>query len=100
MEAHKRNRKQATNITNDCIRRILKIHNFDRVKKEELCQRTRKQREEVEIERKLWRWIEDSVRKPGTNRTHKALGWNLIYREKGKRGKDRIKLHAEVTLHA
>ena len=72
---------------NSCLRKILKIHYPDTIRNEELWERTRQQKVEVEIKRRRWRWIGHTMRKPGTNITRQALSWNP--QGKRKRGRPR-----------
>ena len=57
------------------------------IRNEELWERTRQQRIEVEIQRRRWRWIGHTLRKPRTNITRQAIHWN----PQGKRKRGRPK---------
>ena len=79
------NRIQA--FINNCLRRILRIYYPNTIRNEELWRRTGHRRIEVEIQRRRWRWIGHTLRKPATNITRQALQWNP--QGKRKRGRPR-----------
>ena len=70
---------------NRCLRRIMKIGWEDRVKNEDLWERTGHSPVEIEIGRRRWRWIGHTLRKPRKNIARHALQLN----PQGKRGRGR-----------
>ena len=72
-------------FVNKCLRSILNIEWHDKVRNEELWERTGQERVEVQILRCKWGWIGHTLRKPKQNVTRQALKWN----PQGKRNRGR-----------
>ena len=63
-------------FVNNCLRKILKINRIDRIRNEDLWQRTKQDPISQQIARRKWRWIGHSLRKPAEDITRQALQWN------------------------
>ena len=72
---------------NTCLRRILHIRWPDRIRNEDLWQRTNQQPVDQEIIQRRWRWIGHILRKPVSSTTRQSLTWNP--QGKRKRGRPR-----------
>ena len=72
-------------FTNWCLRRILRIRWTDKVRNEEVWQRTEQEQIETEVGRRRWRWIGHTLRRTNSNVTKRALQWN----PQGTRGRGR-----------
>lgn len=70
---------------NRCLRRLLRIKWSDRIRNEQVWERTGQNPAEDEIGRRRWRWIGHTLRKPSSSITKKALDWN----PQGKRSRGR-----------
>ena len=67
------------------MRIILKLHWSDKITNEELWERTGQQPIEQEIQKRKWRWLGHTLRKPRESITRQVLYWN----PQGKREKGR-----------
>ena len=72
----KTNFKKLQTFVNLCLRRILRIQWPERIRNEELWERTGQITVEEEIGRRRWRWIGHTLRKPNSSTTRHALRWN------------------------
>ena len=72
---------------NKCLRRILRIRWPEKVRNEELWERTGQEPVKSVISRRKWSWIGHTLRKPKDNITKQALRWN----PSGKRSRGRRK---------
>lgn len=69
-------------FVNTCLRRILRIRWPDKIRNEELWERTGQKMLSKEIGRRKWRWLGHTLRKPPESITRKALQWNPQGRRK------------------
>ena len=74
-------------FVNKCLRSILHIRWHDKVRNEELWERTGQERVEVQILCRKWGWIGHTLCKPDYSVTRQALKWNP--QGKRNRGKPR-----------
>ena len=84
----KTNCKKLQTFINGCLRRILRVQWMDKVRNEELWERTNQLPIEEEIGRRRWRWIGHTLRKPSSSTTRHALKWN----PQGKRNRGRPRI--------
>ena len=61
---------------NKCLRKVLNIRWPEVVSNEDLWERTQQSRIEESIERRKWKWIGHTLRKPENNITRSAREWN------------------------
>ena len=83
---------------NNCLRRIIRLRWPDTISNEDLWQQTRQQPIEADIQRRRWRWIGHTLRKPATNTTRQALRWNP--QGKRKRGRPRNSWRRDLNADA
>ena len=74
-------------FVNKCRRRILRIRWAEKIRNEELWERTGQEPVKSVISRRKWSWIGHMLRKPKDNITKQALQWN----SSGKRSRGRPK---------
>ena len=72
---------------NRCLRQILRLRWFDKVKNTDLWERASQKPMDVQIRERKWRWLGHTLRKDHGNTTRKALDWN----PQGKRKRGRPK---------
>ena len=72
---------------NRCLRQILKIRWFDKVRNTALWERAKQEPKDVQIKERKWRWLGHTLRKDPKNTTRQALDWNP--QGKRKRGRPR-----------
>ena len=82
-------------FVNVCLRRILKIKWFDRVRNKEIWERTCQTSIDQEITKRKWKWIGHTLRKPPKSITRAALTWNP--QGKRKRGRPRVSWRRDLT---
>ena len=70
---------------NKCLRKILRIAWPVQITIEELWKRTKQPRIDLEIRKRKWGWLGQTVRKPSDDMARQALEWN----HQGKRGEGR-----------
>ena len=63
-------------FVNTCLRRILRVRWPDRIRNEELWERTGQKNIAQELGQRRWRWIGHTLRKPPGNITRQSLTWN------------------------
>ena len=63
-------------FVNGCLRRIMDIKWYDKITNATVWERTAHIPVEQEIQKRRWRWIGHTLRKPTTNLTRQALLWN------------------------
>ena len=68
--------KKLQAFTNWCLRRILRIRWTDKVRNEEVWERTEQDAIQTEVGRRRWRWIGHTLRRTNSNITKRALQWN------------------------
>ena len=68
--------RKVQTFINGCLRRILKIKWQDRVKNDDIWERTQQRPIVEEIKTRRWRWIGHTLRKPAHSTTRQALQWN------------------------
>ena len=68
--------RKVQTFINGCLRKILKISWQDRVKNEDIWERTKQRPIIEEIKTRRWRWIGHTLRKPASSTTRQALQWN------------------------
>ena len=75
---------------NNCLRKIMNIRWFDKVRNEDLWQRGYQDGMDLintQIKKKKWAWIGHTLRKPSNSITRQALKWNP--QDKRSRGRPR-----------
>ena len=87
--------KKLQTFVNRCLRKILKIRWTDRIKNEEVWEKTEQELICAEIGRRRWRWIGHTLRKPTSSITKKALDWNP--QGARKRGRPRTTWKRSIT---
>ena len=70
---------------NYCLRKIMSIRWFDKVRNEDLWQRANQDPINIQIKKRKWAWIGHTLRKPPNSITRQALKWN----PQGKRSRGR-----------
>jgi hypothetical protein len=70
---------------NYCLRKIMNIRWFDKVRNEDLWQRANQDPINTQIKKGKWAWIGHTLRKPPNSITRQALKWN----PQGKRSRGR-----------
>ena len=79
-QKHGRPQKGRTNkvqiFVNSCLRKILKVKWDDKIRNEEIWEKTSALPMEEELGRRRWRWIGHALRKPSNSITRQALNWN------------------------
>ena len=85
---------------NRCLRSILKIKWQDRVRNEELWERTGQKAIEETIKLRKWRWIGHTLRKPCCNITRQSLQWNPQGQRKKGRPRETWKRCTEREMKA
>ncbi|XP_048772952.2 uncharacterized protein LOC125678500 [Ostrea edulis] len=70
---------------NYCLRRIMNIRWFDKVRNEDLWKRANQAPIDIQIKKSKWSWIGHTLRKPPSSITKQALKWN----PQGKRNRGR-----------
>ena len=68
--------KKIQSFINRCMRRILGIWWPNRIRNEDLWERTGQEKIQNQIAIRKWRWIGHTLRKPTDNITRQALRWN------------------------
>ena len=68
--------KKVQTFVNKCLRTILKIKWFDRIRNEELWERAGQAPMQQVIAERKWRWIGHTLRKPVKCIARQALKWN------------------------
>ena len=63
-------------FVNTCLRKILRIRWPDRIRNEELWERTGQKAMSEELGQRKWRWLGHTLRKPPGNITRHSLTWN------------------------
>ena len=63
-------------FVNTCLRKILRIRWPDKIRNEELWERTGQKMISEEVGRRKWRWLGHTLRKPPGNITRQSLTWN------------------------
>jgi len=69
-------------FVNTCLRKILRIRWPDKIRNEELWERTGQKMLAKELGRRRWRWLGHTLRKPPENITRQSLQWNPQGRRK------------------
>jgi hypothetical protein len=73
------------NITNKCLRRIMKIKLTDKITNDGLWRISKQKPIEIQIKRRNWKWIGHTLRKEAGAIEKTALDWNpQWYRRRGK----------------
>ena len=68
--------KKIQTFINQCLRRILRIHWPEIISNETLWARTQQTPVEEDIQRRRWRWLGHTLRKPRSCIGRQALNWN------------------------
>ena len=63
-------------FVNTCLRKILRIRWPDKIRNEELWERTGQKMIAEEVGKRKWRWLGHTLRKPPENITRQSLTWN------------------------
>ena len=74
-------------FVNRCLRQILGVWWYDKLRNEELWRSTSQEPIEQQIKRRKWRWLGHTLRKPADNVTRRGLRWT----PQGKRKRGRLK---------
>jgi hypothetical protein len=61
---------------NYCLRKIMNIRWFDKVRNEDLWHRANQDPINTQIKKRKWAWIGHTLRKPPNSITRQALKWN------------------------
>ena len=72
-------------FVNRCLRKILKLKWTDKIRNEQLWERTGQVPIQTEIGRRRWKWVGHTLRKGKNSITRQALQWN----PQGSRGRGR-----------
>ena len=83
----KRIQSRVQSIVNSCLRRNLGFCWKDKVTNEQLWERAEEEQIALQVRRRKWSWIGQTLRKPASNTTRNALSWNP--QGKRKRGRPR-----------
>ena len=69
-------KQKIQSFVNNCMRRILNIKWYDKIRNEDVWERTEQEPMEQQIMNRKWRWIGHTLRKPDSSITRQALSWN------------------------
>ena len=83
-------------FVNRCLRRILGVRWYDKLRNEELWRITAQEPIEQQIKRSKWRWLGHTLRKPADNVTRRGLRWT----PQGKRKRGRPKTTWRRSIEA
>ena len=72
-------------FVNRCVRKILKLKWTDKIRNEQLWERTGQVPIQTEIGKRIWKWVGHTLRKGKNSITRQALQWN----PQGSRGRGR-----------
>ena len=70
------NTKKLQTFVNTCLRKILKIRWPEKIRNEELWERTQQNQMVNVVGQRRWRWTGHTLRKPATSIVRQALTWN------------------------
>ena len=96
----KTNTHKLQTFTNRCLRNIFNITWPEVASNEQLWDKTKQTPTETEIRKRKWGWIGHTLRKPASNITRQALGWNPQGKRKSGRPKQTWRRITDAEIKA